>query len=283
MKVDKRPTIRKILVPLDPSDYAKSATDYACRISHAFDATVAGLTVLDSPEIRASAFPSQYGYAALVQESIELHKDNAQKEIDKIEGRFLEYCREQKVLASEVEEDGIPADLILEAATLFDLVVVGLRTFFHFETRRGDGELLTKILGRISTPILAVPARPKPLERVLIAYDGSPASARAVRDFTLFARPFDMEVDLFLADDDKGRLDFHANKLQYYLTDHGIPVRKVVRYSDGPLVAIGDGLTKNYDLVVCGMHSRKPLRDFFVGSFVKMLIERQENALFLSH
>ena len=283
MKLNKRPTIRKILVPLDPSDYAKTATDYACRISHAFDSTVTGLTVLDSPEIRSSVFPSQYGYGALVQESINIHTINAQKKIDQIENRFLEYCREHNVIVSEIEEEGIPADLILEAATLFDLMVVGLRTFFHFETRKGDGELLTKILGRTSTPILAVPARPKPLKKVLIAYDGSPASARAVRDFTLLAQPFDMEVDLFLSDNNRAQLDFHANKLNYYLNDHEIPVSRVIRYSDVPIAAIEEGLTKDYDLIVCGMHSRSPLHEFFVGSFARRLIEQQENALYLSH
>jgi len=124
---------------------------------------------------------------------------------------------------------------------------------------------------------------PKPLRKVLITYDGSPASARAVRDFVIFALPFDMEIDLFLSDDEKGRLDFHANKLQVYLQDHEIPVSKVIRYSDEPKKAVDAGITEDYDLIVCGMHSRRSLHDFFVGSFAKRLIKDQKNALFLSH
>lgn len=60
-------------------------------------------------------------------------------------------------------------------------------------------------------------------------------------------------------------------------------IYKVVRHSKAPLTAIDDGLTKGYDLIVCGMHSKRPLHDLLVGSFAKRLIERQENALFLSH
>ena len=76
------------------------------------------------------------------------------------------------MIASEVMKEGVPVDLILDTATLFDLVVVGLRTFFHFETRQGDGELLSKILGSATTPILAVPYKPREMKKVMIAFDG---------------------------------------------------------------------------------------------------------------
>jgi len=283
MKPNRKSTIRRIIVPLDPSKYAESATEYACQVAKGHESAIAGLAVLDTPEIRSSALPSQYGYLEMIEESIDLHKKHAEEEIDKFENAFRDRCLKEDVIATEIEEEGVPFDLILEAATLFDLMVIGLRTFFHFETRTGDGELLSKILGRTSTPILAVPPESKPLKKVLIAYDGSPASARAVRDFAVFAQPFEMEVDLFLADEDTGQLDFHANKLHLYLNDHDIPVSKIVRYGRSPLEAIEQGLTEGYDLIVCGMHSKRPLHDFFVGSFANRLIEREESALFLSH
>lgn len=283
MKVTRRPTIRKILVPLDPSSYARAATEYACQIAMKHEAQICGLSVLDSPEIRAAVMPSRYGSYELAQQLEELHYENAREEMAQFEEEFTQRCNKHHVLSTETQLEGVPVDLVLEAATLFDLMVVGLRTYFHFETRRGEGELLTKILAQTSTPILAVPAVTKPLKKVLITYDGSPASARAVRDFVIFALPFDMEIDLFLSDEDDGRLDFHANKLQLYLQDHELPVSRILRYTSKPLDAINDGVTDGYDLVVCGMHSRRPLHDFFVGSFAKRLIEDKKSALFLSH
>jgi len=244
MKTQKKTPIRKILVPLDPSDYAKAATEYACQVATAHGAQVAGLAVLDSPEIRSSVIPSQYGYLEMVQEAAEAHREKAKEEIAKFELRFSQTCREHAVAASEIVKEGMPIDHILEAASLFDLMVVGLRTFFHFETREGDGELLSKILGRTSTPILAVPDSSVPLKKVLVAYDGSAASARAVRDFVLFAPPFELEIDLFLADDDSKRLDFHANKLVSFFEGHEVPVHKVIRYEGTPLAALEAGVVK---------------------------------------
>ena len=200
-----------------------------------------------------------------------------------VEGIFKKKCFSEHIVSSEILEEGIPAELILEAGTLFDLIVIGLRTFFYFETRENDGELLSSILNRTSTPILAVPKEPKPLNKVLVTYDGSIASARAVRDFVLFALPLGLSVDLFLADEDQGRLDFHANKLQLYLNNHEVSVGKIIRYSKSALEALDAGIVDDYELVVCGMHARRPLHDFFVGSFARRLIEKEESALFLSH
>lgn len=83
--------------------------------------TVAGLAVLDSPAIRSSTLPSQYGYMATIQDSINLHEKHAVEGIERIEDEFRKRCSDEHVIASEVVEEGIPVDLILEAATLFDL------------------------------------------------------------------------------------------------------------------------------------------------------------------
>ncbi|MDB4537189.1 universal stress protein [Akkermansiaceae bacterium] len=283
MKPQNHHLLRRILVPLDPSEYAQSATEYACRVARAHSSKIMGLAVLDSPEIRSSLMPSQYGYLEMVQEAIEVHQEHAKAEIERFETHFVEKCYGENVIASEMMKEGVPVDLILDTATMFDLMVVGLRTFFHFETREGDGELLSKILGSATTPILAVPYQPREMKKVLIAFDGSQASARAARDFVLFAQPFDFEVDLFVADVDAGRQAIHVNRLQEYLCDHEIPVNETICFEGKPTGAIEKGLTSGYDLIVCGTHSKKMIKDLFVGSFTQRLIEKQENALFLSH
>ena len=58
---------------------------------------------------------------------------------------------------------------------------------------------LTRILGRTWTPILGMPSAFKPLRKVLITHSGREASARAVRDFVLFAISFDIESDLVVS------------------------------------------------------------------------------------
>jgi len=83
-------------------------------------------------------------------------------------------CEAQHVAHMEDEFAGVPASVITETAALYDLVVMGLRTFYHFETRENDGDSLERILDRTASPVLAVPADPgAAFQRVLIAYDGS--------------------------------------------------------------------------------------------------------------
>lgn len=285
MKTILHSPIRKILVPLDTSDYTRSATNYACKVAQDHQAKITGLAVLDTPEIRSVLTPYQYeyGYFPAVEERILRNTKNAEDALKAVEVEFTEYCTKKHQVSNEVLQEGVPVDLITEAATLFDLMVVGLRTFFHFETRNYEGEQLHKILNHGATPVLAVPKEAGEIKRVLITYDGSPASARAVRDFVIFGQPMDIKVDLFLADKDIGQLGFHANKLCCYLNDHGMSPNEVIKSTHPPLDAIENGMIKNYDLVVAGMHARRPIRDFFVGSFTRKLMEIEESALFLSH
>ncbi len=274
--------IRKILVPLDPSEYSVNATKQACWVARKHEARVAGLTILDTPEIQAMAIPSVYGYLKLPSDILNFHHKHAEEQLHKIQRRFADYCYEQKVESLEAEREGMPVNLIVEAATLFDLMVVGMRTFFRFETKNEDGNLVTKIFKKSSTPVLAVTKDYTPLQNVLIAYDGSMASARALRDFVLFADPLDFSVDLFVADEDHEKREYNANKAFFYLTDNGVIINNIIK-RDHELVAIDDGDFKNYDIIVCGMHSKTAITEFFVGSFVKTLIEKNENCLFLSH
>lgn len=275
--------IRKILVPLDPSKYADSATRQACRIALAHDARVAGMVILDMREIQLTDYPYGFGYAGFIRDEIGQNRERLGRKADETEEKFSRYCKEQGVDAIDTEFEGVALPLILEAATLFDLMVIGLKTHFHFDSMDDEGKSLIHILERTSTPILAVPAEDKPLKRALIAYDGSPSSARALRDFTLFAEHLDLHIDLFLADENGSSLDFHANKALLYLSDHGLKIGKTIRKTCSATQALKDRVADDYDVIVCGMHSRKVVKDIFVGSFTKQLIEAGDKCLFLSH
>ena len=172
------------------------------------------------------------------------------------------------------------------ASSIFhDLVVVGLETSFHFETRGTAGESLHRLLDHTSTPVLAVPETGmKKLARVLVAFDGSPGSARALHDFIPLAAPFDPEILLVVAEKSAEQSDFLLGNAELYLRDHGFT--KVDR--EAAPEPVGEAFARllkgpGADLVVLGMQSRNALRDLFVGNFTRTMIERGNAALFLSH
>lgn len=278
-------TIRRILVPLDPSVFAEAALESACFLAKAHNSAVSSVAVLDSDEIRASLIPAIGPYYPLMVEEMQkkiAHADHILRDCLK---RASEFCQAAGVVHRESEYEGIPAEKLMASSIFHDLVVAGLETAFHFETRGDRGDSLHRLLDYTSTPVVAVPATGmKRLERVVVAFDGSTGSARALHDFLRVASPFDPEILLVAAEKTKEQSDFLLGNAELLLRDHGY--EKIVREAAPESVAEAFERVlseRETDLFVLGMRSRNVLRDFFIGNFTRTMIERGDVSLLLSH
>ncbi len=275
-------SIKRVLVPLDPSPYTEAATARACEVAKSHQAQISGLAVLDSPGIRSLVAPADVYYWPLVRDAVMEVTEHARSEIEKVEKRFAEACQVRGANHVETDMEGVPADLILEASGLYDLTVIGLRTFFHFETRETPGDSLAKILRRTVTPILAVPKEDtgQAFQHAMVAYDGSLNSARALREFAQFAKPMDLTVTLVSAHDDPRIAQSLLDDAGAYFNAHDLPgfFTRTVQAAHLKPTDLEEA-----DLVVAGIHSGRFFKDLMVGSFTKAMIEKGDTALFLSH
>tara|TARA_R110002096_G_scaffold164099_11_gene331821 strand:- start:10875 stop:11711 length:837 start_codon:yes stop_codon:yes gene_type:complete len=274
--------IQRILVPLDPSEYAKAATLRACQSAQLHQARVTGLTVLDVPGIRTEIAPADPVLWEFVEKGIQSGIEDAREKIGKIQGFFSDTCREFEVEHEDFSIEGVPSRLLLDASALHDLVVIGVRTLFHFETRNRPGNSLAKLLGRTATPILAVPLSTNEsfYKKVVITYDGSMNAARTLRDFASFAAPFDFEITVVSAEDDSLHGEYLLHDASSYLHAHGFEQFDTVHVKKR---SIPSNLLRDADLIVAGIHSKKFFKDQVIGSLTHHLIDRGDTALFLSH
>ena len=280
-------SIRRILLPLDPSVYADAATRTACAIAKTHRAEIFAVAVLDSDEIRACLIPAIGPYYPMMIEEVQNKIKHADQVLKDCLDRCSATCREADVAHRETEYEGIPAEKLMGSSIFYDLIVTGLRNSFHFETRGTRIEPLDELLDHTATPVLAVPADGMPkLERVLIGFDGSLGSARALHDFISFAAPYQPEIIIVTAENDQTRADFLTGNAELLLRDHGF--ENVQRHiGKEPVADVFDQLLvpgmPHVDLIVLGIHSGSLIKDFFVGSFTKRMIKRGDIPLFLSH
>lgn len=280
-------SLKRILLPVDPSVFAEAATDAACFIAKAHLAQVTGVAVLDSDEIRASLIPAIGPYYPMMVEEVQKKIQHAAHTLRECLARCAATCEAAGVEHRQAEYDGIPAEKLLNSAIFYDLIVMGLETSFHFETRGTRSESLQHLLDRTATPVLAVPATGLPgIERVLVGFDGSAPAARALHDFMSLAAAFQPEIVLVAAGLPREQSDFLLGNAELLLRAHGFT--RVTRHAgEGPVEAVFEHLLTpaggGADLVVLGIHSGNFLKKFFVGSFTKKLIEQGDISLFLSH
>ncbi|MEM7012545.1 MAG: universal stress protein [Verrucomicrobiota bacterium] len=277
-------SIRRILVPLDPSEYTKAATSLACLVAKHHETQLEGLAVVDTPTVRAQVAPVDMMHWALVAEAVSAAESSARESMAEARRKFAQECEARGAWHHESQMDGLPASHVLQMSALHDLVVMGMQTHFHHEVH-GVGDSLAKVLDRTVTPVLAVPRTPpEKIEHAVVAYDGSFAAARALRDFIEFAKPFDLRVTVLSAHENEDHVQQLLKQAVACFEAHGLTEVRTVASDKSAISALyEDGLIDGADLMVAGIHAQKFIKDAFVGSFVNELIQRGDTALYLSH
>ncbi len=267
--------LRRILIPLDPSPYAAAALGYGCFLAKRQNAEVTGVVVLDIPGIEKSVGPVPLGgiyYASMLEKSKE---KKAHKHIQTLLGKFKERCQKEGVIHHEAELQGSPSGQILHDSLYYDLVVMGMRTHFHFETEPKPGDSIERILSHASTPFLLVPEHFQPKEKinVLIAFNGSLPAVRVLQGFIhLFGTSaFETEITLLMSESDANLAKFHLDGASAYLKAHSFRNVKIERISQDIIQAMEEKYLPWADLVVLGVHSKKGLLDFMMGSLSRYL------------
>ncbi len=273
--------IKRILVPLDPSLYTDSAIKYASYIAKKQKAKVTGMVIYDIPGIEKSIGSYPTGGLYWAEKLEDAKKEKAKEEIFHLLNKFKIICQNENVKFSETDLQGTPSKMILQEGLFYDLIVIGQKTFFHFETQNGPGDSLEKILNHSITPILAVPKTYKPIKNVLIAFDGSLPATRALRRFAHLAIAKDFNIKLVMGDTNLDEGENTLNKAADYLREFDI--NKIsIEWSPEKIIDIIESKHKEWaDLFVTGMHSKNGIFDFLVGSLPKYLLKEVNAPIFI--
>ncbi len=276
-------TVKRILVPLDVSEYAEAATERACQLAKANQASVTGMVVLDSPEISGLNLPAHPVHLLdYTKERIAARTHQAGQAIHNELEKFAYRCEQAQVSHNKTEFQGVPAEQIIEASHYFDLLVMGLRTHFHFETQSCAGDSLEKVLDHSPTPVLALPKLAKQLlQKVLIAFDGSLPAVRALHSFTRITWPENVDVTILMSHSDKNYRNMALGEAAAYLRSHAFDIIHTVGTDRDIREVVDEDYIEKANLVVAGIHAKKRIKDFFVGGLTKQLIDYGRTALLL--
>lgn len=283
--------LRGILVGLDGSEYSDSAIDAGIYLAQKTGALLVGLGVVDEPTIREaepSLRPGGVPYAEPV-----LYRDriaSACREVEIFLGEFSRRCVEAGVAFKVLEGVGTPHEQIEQQAQRYDLIVMGQRTRFHFESREGYDDTVRRVLKNSPRPVIAVPAKldlkpDEPGRTVLVAYDGSLQSARALHAFQSSGLAGTLPVIVTAVFPEYTHAAVIAERAIDYLRFHDIKAEALpIASRDAPAqVILATAAQRQSALIVMGGYGQPVLREFFLGSATKTLLAQSPIPLFLYH
>lgn len=279
--------LKRILIPLDPSPYTETAVKVAINMAKIYNAQITGLVVLDIPGIEKSIGPIPAG-ALHFAEKIELaKKTEASQRIETQMKKFCDICEKEGVAYTEAHEQGYPSDQIIEVSKYYDLVIMGLRTFYHFETTDKAGDSLENLLKESVTPVMGLPqdfnfnVMGGDKLKVLIAHDGGLQSARALQRFGQLSNSSFMDITILNSCNDKVAGNYILDQAEAYLKARNVIGVKKEWTSQNIIQIIKDKYYDTHDVFCVGAHAKEGLFDFMVGSLTRYLVKQGKKPVFI--
>jgi nucleotide-binding universal stress UspA family protein len=246
---------RDILVPVGESDESFLALEQAIQIAQREPASLRGLHVL--PSIANADDPKAKA----------------------VQTRFNQRCQEAGVKGSLVIVQGEVADQICSYALLTDLVVLNVsRPPEPGLSSLGSG--LRSIIWQSARPILAVPGINSPLDRALLAFDGSEKSKEALFVAAYVAEQWKTSLTVMTLVGSGNASSSTQDYARAYLELHEIEADYVMM--KGTMDTFLEvSKERNINLILMGGYSGTALKEVIIGSLVNNLLRKFQHPILI--
>lgn len=274
---------KKILACTDGSaPYAASVYDHAAWAAKRIDASVEILHVLDHHSDRRGAGADLSGTIGmdardeLLEQLAEL--DSVKAKVAQKRARLVLEDAEKRLTAAGVREviltqrHGTVVETVDEFEDAANLVVIGKRGETHDVASEHLGANLERVVRSSRRPVLVASRAFQPIEKVLIAFDGSPSARRAVE--AIGASPLLKGLTCHVlsvgyeGSERKGQMTWATDTLKA----NGIEAEAVSRQGDADDVISAYVRDEGINLMVMGAYGHSRIRSFIVGSTTTTMI-----------
>lgn len=261
----------RVVALVDGSDYARSTCEYAAWVAKRSGIGVELLHVIPPAKVKSdlSGAISLGARSSLLAELSEL--DEARSKLATRHGRAILEDAAEIVRAGGVEDvqqrlrHGDLVETVAEIEPDARLIVIGKRGEGASKSSADLGSNLERVVRAAKRPVLVSNRAFKPIEKVLLVWDGGAAAGRALdRIASLpFYRGLSVQVTSI------GKSD-GQNAAVTRLKEAGLQATAKLLPADSAMATeVADG---GFDMVVTGAYRHSPLRQLMVGSVTDALI-----------
>ena len=282
--------LHRILIGLDNTPASAAAIGRGAIWARRCGATLVGLAIVDEPGIRAiePAWPvgGTPGTDPVYYMGYEPRLAAIEEEASQYLARFAGRCEQEGLPHAEVKRIGVPHEQFCEEAKSCDLVLIGRGSQFRFITGDDEAdETLKKVLKDSCRPVVVVPTTGPADGPVVIAFDGSLQAVRALTAFQATGLCQSYAVHIVSVATKATESGQHAEMARALLHDHGteaVPHALVTKQPAAEAI-LEQASRLNASLLVMGAYGQPALREFFLGSVTRKVLEEAQVPLFLTH
>lgn len=277
--------LKTILLVLDGQDIDHPSLTLAQQWAKRFDAMLVVLGIVDHVGI-IPLEPVPLGAATAKRIRDEARVERHRATVESSLSEIARCCAESQVAFKPLETEGWTYEQIQLEAQRFDLIVMAPRsTEVGATVDLTINAPLVGLLHATPRPVVFVPDHAEMGESILVAYDGSLQSARALRAFltTGLTRLGQLHVVSVHADPHEAARC--GDRAVDFLSYHKIPAQLHAIAQTGAqaehLMDMANRLGTG--LVVMGAYGKSQVREFFLGSVTQSMLKNCKVPLFLYH
>lgn len=271
----------RILACTDGSIYAPSVYDHAAWAATRLGAGVEVLHVIDHHRETAAVadYSGNIGVDArdeLLSSLAEL--DAAKSKVALAHGRAVLQDAKARLEQSGVtdvhglQRHGSLVETLAEVEADADLVVIGKRGEAADFATGHLGANLERVIRASTRPVLVANRAFKPIEKMLIAYDGGPSTRRALDHVIEGAMLKGIDCHLLMVGPQKPEAQERLALAREKLASAGLETRASLIEGDPEKVIAQTVKEESIDLLVVGAYGHSRIRQFIVGSTTTQLI-----------
>ena len=276
--------IKNILIPLDGSEHSKAALDYGMWMAEKFSGTLLGQHVIDTISIEGTFFHDISGSLGF-----EPYLDFSTKMREVLEERgkiiledFSERCRKRGIKHQTFLDMGLIANEICERSKLADLVIIGHRGINEEFSTGLLGTTAESVTRKCPRPVFVSTKQFKPIERPLLAYDGSQRASAAMESAAEFCTVLRLPLTILTVAKEEQKAASILQEAKSYLGSYSIETRYEIDrgYTEQRIV---DYLVKfDYDLLFIGAYGHRRIIEMVLGSTTEYVLRKSPCPVFLN-
>jgi nucleotide-binding universal stress UspA family protein len=277
--------IKTILVGLDGSEHARTATQYALWLGNRLHATVIGLHVVDIVSIEGSFFHDISGSLGF-----EPYLDFSSKMREVLQERgkallleFAEKASKTGVRSDTVLTMGIVANEIAEHAKTADLVLIGHRGVNERFSTGLLGSTAESVTRKSPKPVFVCTLDFRECTTPLLAYDGSQRASAAMQSAAEFCTTLALPLTVLTVNKDEAAGQRVLDEARAYLRSYQLEtVFELQQTGNAPERIANFIKERHYDLLFIGAYGHSRIIEMVLGSTTEFVLRNTTCPVFLN-
>jgi nucleotide-binding universal stress UspA family protein len=278
--------MKKIIAAFDGLKFSDGAKDYAVHFAKITKAHLVNIFLHDVTyhTYKLSEVLDDEGMLTEKRKiNLELIDDERRKVA---ETYFEEYCQQEGVNFSIHHNRMIAIQELLRETVYSDLLIIDADETFSSHHEEPPTRFIRDLLADAHCPALVVPKKYKPIEKIILLYDGEPSSVHAIKMFSYILSAIKyLPIEVVSVKGEKESLHLPENKLMREYMKRHFPnaIYSVLKGEAQSEIVSHLHQQKENILVVLGAYGRGMVSQWFKNSMADTLMKEFKIPLFIAH